>query len=146
MPLLPLSTLNVSVALLSLKGQKALRFHQKYLNLCSDKLRSTARIKFTPSFIAYTFVRCYANLPTPWRRGVFKWAVLGGRGRILTFIKNISLGLRLKSLQLFRSYIAQTVWNTPKTKENMKSHHMTPIRYKNYGWTLSTHYINVHNT
>ncbi len=27
--------------------------------------------------------------------GGFKWAVLGGRGRVLTFIKNISLGIRL---------------------------------------------------
>ncbi len=27
--------------------------------------------------------------------GVFKLAVLGGRGRVLTFIKNISLGLGL---------------------------------------------------
>ncbi len=27
--------------------------------------------------------------------GGVKWAVLGGRGRVLTFIKNISLGLRL---------------------------------------------------
>ncbi len=27
--------------------------------------------------------------------GVFEWAVLGERGRVLTFIKNISLVLRL---------------------------------------------------
>ncbi len=31
---------------------------------------STARIKITPSFFAYTFGRCYANLPTQWRRHV----------------------------------------------------------------------------
>ncbi len=34
-----LSTLNVLVALLSTQGQKALGFHQKYLNLCSEDER-----------------------------------------------------------------------------------------------------------
>ncbi len=28
--------LGLELALLSMKGQKALRFHQKYLNLCSE--------------------------------------------------------------------------------------------------------------
>ncbi len=32
--LLPFWALNVSVALLSMRGQKALEFHQKYPNLC----------------------------------------------------------------------------------------------------------------
>ncbi len=36
MSLLPFLSLNVSIALLSMQGQKALRFHQKYLNLCSE--------------------------------------------------------------------------------------------------------------
>ncbi len=27
---------NISVVLLSMEGQRALRFHQKYLNLCSE--------------------------------------------------------------------------------------------------------------
>ncbi len=39
MSLLPFWVLNVSVALLSMQGQKALRFHQKYLNLCSEDER-----------------------------------------------------------------------------------------------------------
>ncbi len=30
---------NISVALLSMKGQKALGFHQKYLNLCSEDIQ-----------------------------------------------------------------------------------------------------------
>ncbi len=30
---------NISVVLLSMEGQKALRFHQKYLNLCSEDER-----------------------------------------------------------------------------------------------------------
>ncbi len=34
--LLPFWALNVSVALLYMQGQKALGFHQKYLNLCSE--------------------------------------------------------------------------------------------------------------
>ncbi len=36
MSLLPFWALNISVALLSMQGQKALGFHQKYLNLCSE--------------------------------------------------------------------------------------------------------------
>ncbi len=36
MSLLPFWALNISVALLSMQGQKALEFHQKYLNLCSE--------------------------------------------------------------------------------------------------------------
>ncbi len=39
MSLLPFWALNVSVALLSMQGQKALGFHQKYLNLCSENER-----------------------------------------------------------------------------------------------------------
>ncbi len=41
MSLLPFWALNMSVALRSMQGQKALRFHQKYLYLCyEDKRRS----------------------------------------------------------------------------------------------------------
>ncbi len=36
MPLLPFWALNVVVTLLSMQGQKALVFHQKYINLCSE--------------------------------------------------------------------------------------------------------------
>ncbi len=32
--------------------------------------------------------------------GVLKWGVLGGCGRVLTFGKNISLGLRLLALRI----------------------------------------------
>ncbi len=40
MSLLPFWGLNVVVPLLSMQGQKVLRFHQKYLNLCyKDKKR-----------------------------------------------------------------------------------------------------------
>ncbi len=39
--LLPFWVLNISVALLSMEGQRALVFNQKYLNLClEDKWRS----------------------------------------------------------------------------------------------------------
>ncbi len=37
MPLLPFWALNMVVALLSTEGQKALGFHQKYLNLCTEE-------------------------------------------------------------------------------------------------------------
>ncbi len=39
MSLLPYWALNVSVPLLSMQGQKALGFHQKYLHLCSEDER-----------------------------------------------------------------------------------------------------------
>ncbi len=49
-----------------------------------------------------------------------------GRGRVLTFIKNISLVL---SLCNFRDLIyAQSACNTPQRKGNLKSHHMTPLK------------------
>ncbi len=38
--LLPFWALKVAAALLSMQGQKALRFHQKYLNLCVEDERS----------------------------------------------------------------------------------------------------------
>ncbi len=41
MSYLPFWALNVSVALLSMQGQKALGFHQKYLNLCSEDDKMT---------------------------------------------------------------------------------------------------------
>ncbi len=45
--LLPFWALNVSVALLSMQGQKALRFHQKYLNLCSEDEQRSYRFGTT---------------------------------------------------------------------------------------------------
>ncbi len=38
---------NVTVALLSMKGQIALRFHQKYLNLCSEDERRSYGFRTT---------------------------------------------------------------------------------------------------
>ncbi len=43
MSLLPFWALKVVVALLSMQGQKALRFHQKCLNLCSEDERRSYR-------------------------------------------------------------------------------------------------------
>ncbi len=39
MSFLPFWALNVSVAFLSMQGQKELGFHQQYLNLCSEDER-----------------------------------------------------------------------------------------------------------
>ncbi len=36
----------------------------------SGSNNTTARIKITPPFFAYTFGQCFANLPTSWRRHV----------------------------------------------------------------------------
>ncbi len=45
--LLPFWALNESVVLLSMQGQKALRFHQKYLNLCSEDERRSFGFRTT---------------------------------------------------------------------------------------------------
>ncbi len=46
MSLLPFWALNVVVPLRSMQGQKALGFHQKYLNLCSeDEQRSSTGLE-----------------------------------------------------------------------------------------------------
>ncbi len=42
-----LTTLDVSVVLLSMQGQKALGFHQKYLHLCSEDERRSYRFGTT---------------------------------------------------------------------------------------------------
>ncbi len=44
---LPYWVLNVVVALLSMEGQKALRFHQNYLNLCSEDEQRSYRFGTT---------------------------------------------------------------------------------------------------
>ncbi len=50
MSLLPFWALNMSVVLLSMQGQKALRFNQKYLNLCSEDEQRSYRFGTTFHF------------------------------------------------------------------------------------------------
>ncbi len=47
MSLLPFRALTVSVVLMSMEGQKALGFHHKYLNLCSEDERRSYRFGTT---------------------------------------------------------------------------------------------------
>ncbi len=47
MSLLPFWALSMSVALLSMEVQRALRFHQKYFNLCSEEEWRSYRIRTT---------------------------------------------------------------------------------------------------
>ncbi len=47
MSLMPFWALTESVALLSMEGQKTLRFHQKYLNLCFEDERRSYGFKKT---------------------------------------------------------------------------------------------------
>ncbi len=51
MSLLPFWALNASVALLSMEGQKALGFHQKYLNLCSEDERRSYGFRMTSNLL-----------------------------------------------------------------------------------------------
>ncbi len=62
--------------------------------------------------------------------GMFKWAVLGGLGRILTLKKLYFFGFETLVLCNFRDLIyAQSACHTPKIKQNKKSHHMTPLTF-----------------
>ncbi len=47
MSVLPFSALNVVVPFLSMESQKALGFHKKYLNLCSEDERRSYRFRMT---------------------------------------------------------------------------------------------------
>ncbi len=87
-------------------------------------------IKSNTFFLSYTLGLCYANRPTLWHiyGGLFEWGVLRRCGWVLTFRKNISLGFWDFNICNFTDLInAQTACNTPKTKEHMKSLHMTPL-------------------
>ncbi len=54
--LLPFWALNVSVALLSMQCLRALGFHQKYLNLCSEDERYDGKLLMTEFFwVNYPF-------------------------------------------------------------------------------------------
>ncbi len=51
--LLPVWVLNVSVALLSVEGQKALGFHQKYIYLCSEDELNSYRFRITWGWVIH---------------------------------------------------------------------------------------------
>ncbi len=55
MSLLPSCALTVVVPLHSMEGQKALRFHQKYLNLCSDEQRSDHEMEWHELMTEFKF-------------------------------------------------------------------------------------------
>ncbi len=56
MSLLPFWALNVSVALLSMQGQRALGFHQKYLNLCFEDEWSSNMFGMTWGWVIYDII------------------------------------------------------------------------------------------
>ncbi len=63
MSLLLFWALNVVVHLLSMQGQKALRFHQKYLNLCSKDERRSYRFGTTWGWVMTEFWQFWVNYP-----------------------------------------------------------------------------------
>ncbi len=63
---------------------------------------------------------------------VFEWAALGGRGRILTLIKNTSLVLRLKSLQLQGSYLCIISLKHSKEKAKLEIASYDPFKKSVY--------------
>ncbi len=94
------------------------------------------------AFFLCVIIWHYANISTLWRRHVFEWTVLGGRGRVLTLIR-ISLWFWDFSLCNFRDLIyARSACNTPKRNQNLKSHHMTSnkqITLTSNVWTAVEH-------
>ncbi len=100
-------------------------------------------IQIIPFLIVFVFpgnwthnlLRCYRIALTLCNRnylwGVLKWGVVGRRGWVLTFRKKTYLWVWDFNLCNFTDRVyARTACNTPKTKENMKSCHMTSLRSK----------------
>ncbi len=59
--LLPFWALSVTVLLLSMQGQKALRFHQKYLNLCFEDERRSGLDRHEGGLLKTEFSFLYTN-------------------------------------------------------------------------------------
>ncbi len=91
---------------------------------------TTARIKITPSFIAFMFVWCYANLPTSWRRhvGVCLNERFRGAWQSLNFYKEYLFWFETLIFATLQISYMHTQLVTPKTKDNMISHHVTPLK------------------
>ncbi len=99
--------------------------------------------KITPSFFAYTFGRCFANLPTQWRRHVGRvWmSCFRGAWSSLNFDKEYLFGF--ETLVFATSGILSMhnqLVNTPKRKKNLKSHHMTPLNKRSKGLTMHIYF------
>ncbi len=89
---------------------------------------AAARIKVTPSFFAYTFGQCFANLPTQWRRHVGRVWTRRFR-KIQTFV---SLRVWDFSLCYFTDLIfTRSACNTPQRRE--WPHHMTVASSYTFG-------------
>ncbi len=88
-------------------------------------------LKFSPFFV-WTFGLHYANISTSWCRhvGACLNEPLWERGRILTLIKLNFFGFEtcLYKSQFRDLIYTQSACNTPKRKENLKSHHMIPLK------------------
>ncbi len=61
--LLRFCALIVVMSLLSMKGQRALRFHQKYLNLCSEDEQRTCRFGMTQGWAINDNFHFWVNEP-----------------------------------------------------------------------------------
>ncbi len=81
---------------------------------------TTAVTETTPSFFVWTFWRHYANISSWWCRHV---VILGGCGRVLTLIDNISI-----ETLVFATSGIFSMHKQSKRKDNLKSHHMAPLK------------------
>ncbi len=70
MSLLHIWVLNVMVVLLSMQDQKALGFHQKYLNLCSEDERRSYRFEITRGWVINDIIFIFGwTIPLSWDNG-----------------------------------------------------------------------------
>ncbi len=95
--LLPFWALNVSVALLSMQGQKALGFHQKYLNLCSKDERRSYGFRMTWGWVINDriFFFGWIRLKMYWKKYMWPWttkSVLSRWGIFVAIGKNSVYG------------------------------------------------------
>ncbi len=98
MSLLPFWALNVSVALLSMEGQKALGFHQKYLNLCSEDERRSESFGTTWGWVINNRIFIFGwTIPFVFHKGITNHAGLYHEGEWMIFLVNCSFKISKKA-------------------------------------------------
>ncbi len=71
---------NIAVALLSMEGQRALRFDPKYLNLCSEDERRSYRFGTTWGWVINDRIVIFGELTLyPWAKPLWKHCIISWR-------------------------------------------------------------------
>ncbi len=96
MSLLHIWVLNVMVVLLSMQDQKALGFHQKYLNLCSEDERRSYRFEITRGWVINDIIFIFGwTIPLSWDNGQALFNCLILIKKNIIFILHLSCEIQL---------------------------------------------------